>query len=482
MPAEPLSRRTLAIALLVAGALFMENLDSTILATGLPAMALSFHTGVVDVNVGVTSYLLALAVFIPISGWVADRFGTKRVFASAILIFTLASVWCGLCRTLPEFMLARVVQGFGGSMMVPVGRLMTVRESPKEQIMRTIAYTVWPALIAPILGPPLGGWITTYFNWRWMFLLNVPVGAVLMLFTFLLIPDRRGHRPPPFDWLGFMLLGVASFSVVEWMELASADKTRWGWVILLGIVAVVTSAGVVKHLYRAEAPLFPPDLMQVATFRAVTTGGSWFRMAIFMTPFLLPLMFQIGFHMTAFAAGSLVMAVFAGNLAMKPLTTPLLRRYGFRRVLVVNGVLTAVVFFGIAALSPATPRWVILLVLFLSGLGRSMQLTSLTTLSFADLTPERMSSGSAMFAMVQQINTSVGVGLGAMLLRLVAWHYDSGVETLREFHAVFLLVGVLMLAGLPSTLNLQETAGDRVAGRGSREPLPASTSVGIDPG
>ncbi|ADV82607.1 major facilitator superfamily MFS_1 [Terriglobus saanensis SP1PR4] len=460
-----LSRRSFAIAMLVAGALFMENLDGTIIATGLPAMAGSFRTGVVDVNIGVTSYLLALAVFIPISGWMADRFGTRKVFSSAIAIFTLASIWCGSCHTLTQFTLARVVQGLGGSMMVPVGRLMTVRETPKHQIMRTIAYTVWPALVAPILGPPLGGWITTYFNWRWMFLLNVPIGLVLLVCTFILVRDERRHRTTPFDWIGFVLVGLACFSLIEWMEFSSKSPVRWSLVTGLGVLAMSSAFGAVWHLRRTKAPLFHLDMLKVATFRAVTSGGSWFRMAIFVTPFLLPLMFQVGFGMSAFAAGSLVVAVFAGNLAMKPLTTPLLRRYGFRRVLIVNGALTALVFFACARLSPATPHWAILLVLFLSGLGRSMQLTSLTTLCFADLPEDRMSSGSAMFAMAQQLNTSIGVGLGAMIIRLVAWRYDGGVEHLREFHAAFWVVGLLMLCGLPSILALRPDAGDTVAGR-----------------
>lgn len=466
MKQEPLSKRTLAISLLVAGALFMENLDSTILATGLPAMAATFRVHVVDVNVGVTAYLLALAIFIPISGWMADRWGTRLVFSSAITVFTLASAWCGASHSLPEFAAARVLQGLGGSMMVPVGRLMTVREVPKHHIMRTMAYTIWPALIAPIMGPATGGWIILHFNWRWMFLLNVPIGVVLLLGTLLLVHDRQRHTPPPFDWLGFVLIGATCFSAIDLMETASVQPPQWVRMAIMLVLLVGCSSGAWVHLHRSRTPLFSPELLRIPTYRVVVLGGSWISTAIFMTPFILPLMFQVGFGMNAFAAGSLVVAVFVGNLAMKPLTTPLLRRYGFKRVLAVNGVMTAFAFFACVALTPATSRWMILLVLFLGGLGRSMQLTALTTLGFAELDPQQMSSGSALFAMVRQLNMSLGVGIAAVSLRLAGWlHGEPGRLGPYEFHAAFIVVGLLALASLPSALSLPHGAGDVVAGK-----------------
>lgn len=476
MKQEPLSKRTLAICFLVAGALFMENLDGTILATGLPAMAATFHVPVVDVNVGVTAYLLALAIFIPISGWMADRWGTRIVFSSAIAVFTLSSAWCGVAHSLTEFTLARVVQGLGGSMMVPVGRLMTVREVPKHQIIRTVAYTVWPSLVAPILGPALGGWIILHFIWRWMFWLNVPIGAVLLVATLILVHDKHQHEVPAFDWWGFLLIGVSCFSAIDLMEVASVQPTRWPRLFVMAALLIVGCIGSWVHLHRAKEPLFSPRLLQIPTYRATLLGGSYITMAIFMTPFLLPLMFQVGFGMNPFAAGSLVVAVFAGNLAMKPLTTPLLRRFGFKPVLIVNGVFTAIVLGAGALLTPATSRWMILLVLFLGGLGRSMQLTALTTLGFADLGPAYMSSGSALFAMARQLNTSIGVGIAAVSLRIAGWFFHEGQTLgLREFHIAFLVVGALALASLPSALSLPKGAGDVVAGK--KAPPPAQTST-----
>lgn len=466
MTQEKLSKRTLAISLLVAGALFMENLDATILATGLPAMGRAFRVPVVDVNLGITSYLLALAVFIPISGWMADRYGPRRVFSTAIVIFTLASAWCGASHSLPEFTAARILQGIGGSMMVPVGRLMTVREVPKHHIMRTVAYTVWPSLIAPIMGPPLGGWIITYLNWRWMFLLNLPVGVVLLVGTLVLVHHGKRQEVMPFDWPGFVLTGIACAGAIILMEFASTQPANWVLLASLAIGTVLFCFAAWKHLKRAPQPLFDLETLKIPTYRVVLFGGSWITTAIFMTPFLLPLMFQIGFGLNAFAAGSLVIAVFAGNLAMKPLTTPLLRRYGFRKVLVVNGALTAIALGACALLIPSTMHWVVLLVLFAGGLGRSMQLTSLTTLCFADLDDKRMSSGSALFAMVRQLNTSIGVGIASLTLRLSAWeNRHLGTLTLRDFHVAFVVVGLLALASLPSALRLHPRAGDVVAGK-----------------
>lgn len=473
MTASPkLSRRTLAIALLVAGALFMENLDGTILATGLPAMARTFGTHVVDVNVGVTAYLLALAVFIPISGWMADRFGPRRVFTSAIAVFTLASAWCGGAHSLPEFTAARVLQGLGGSMMVPVGRLMTVREVPKDQIMRTVAYTIWPSLVAPIMGPALGGWITTYFSWRWMFLLNLPVGVVLLVMSFILVKDGRREETPPFDWAGFVLLGATCFSAIDLMESASIQPTRWLRLGVMAVVAVVCGAMAVRHLRTSRRPLFNLTTLTIPTYRAVLLGGSWSTTAIFMTPFLLPLMFQVGFGLSAFASGSLVVAVFAGNLAMKALTNGLLRRFGFRAVLVANTVATAISLGMCALLAPSTPRLVILAVLFVGGLGRSMQLTAYTTLSFADMDDRRMSGASAMLAMARQLTTSLGVGLAAVILRLAGWmHGEPGALRPFEFKVAFVVVGLLAMGSLPSVLGLPKDAGDEVAGKRRREAM-----------
>ena len=455
--------RALAVALLVAGALFMENLDATIIATGLPTMARDFHVTAVALNVGITAYLLTLAIFIPVSGWMANRFGERKVFASAIALFTAASVVCGLSHSLPAFTAARVLQGLGGSMMVPVGRLMVVRTVSKAQLMKAIAYTIWPALVAPILGPPVGGWILSFARWPWLFLLNVPVGIVLFALAWWLVRDTERDAPPPLDVVGFLLAGGACFCLM--LSLEVAEEARPHVSLAIGGLAAcgLLVWGCVRHLRRSTAPLFQLAVFRVETFRTVVGAGSLFRMAVFSVPFLLPLLFQTAFGLDALASGSLTMAVFAGNLAMKPLTTPLLRRYGFRTVLLVNGVATVVLLAACGFLRVDTPKTLVLLVLFLGGLGRSMELTSLTTIGFADLPPELTVSGTTLATMVQQMTTSLGIAFAALVLHLSTARHPGPPAEL-DFRVAYCTMAVLALVSLPAFARLHPDAGAAVSG------------------
>ncbi len=462
--ADPSTLRghTLAVALLAAGALFMENLDATIIATGLPSMAHAFGTTAVAVNVGITAYLLTLAVFIPLSGWMATRFGERRVFASAILVFTVASVLCAMSRTLPLFTASRVLQGIGGSLMVPVGRLMVIRASSKAQLMKAVAYTIWPALVAPILGPPAGGWILTFASWPWMFLLNVPVGIVLFALALRVVPADMIRPAAPFDLRGFLLAGGASFLLVYMLERLQAPHTsRIAVVAMLAGGAILLWAAV-RHLRSAIRPLFRLEVLAIQTFWTANLPGSLFRMAVFSVPFLLPLLFQEGFGLSALASGSLTMAVFAGNLGMKPLTAPLLRRFGFRQVLIVNGVLTVALLAACGWLRLQTPRLLTLLVLFLGGLGRSMELTALTTMGFADLPGNLKDSGTTLSATLQQMTTSVGIAVAALVLHLSASarHGSSAVD----FKVAFCVMAGFAALAIPSFVRLQPDAGADVSG------------------
>ncbi len=469
--------RALAIALLSATALFMENLDATILTTGLPAMARQFGVAPVSLNVGITAYLLTLAVFIPVSGWMANRFGERRVFASAVLLFTVASVLCGISRTLPQFVTARVLQGLGGSMMVPVGRLMVVRAVTKAQLMRAIAYTIWPALTAPILGPVVGGYIIHFASWPWMFLLNVPIGIVLFVLALLLVRDSPDRVPTQLDVRGFLLLGVCCLLLVLGLEgLASASHGLHWPVVRLALAEVSISLMVGNlawsHLRTAQHPLFNLDVLRIPTFRTVMLGGSLFRMAVFSVPFLLPLLFQTAFGMDALRSGSLIMAVFAGNLAMKPLTTPLLRRFGFRAVLLWNGVPTVLLLALCGWLRAGTPTALVLLVLFLGGVGRSMELTSLTTLGFADLPPHLTASGTTLATMVQQVTVSIGIALAAVALQATRLHPAT---PHGDFRVAFSAMAGLAAVGLLSFRGLHPNAGVAVSGprRSTRIPSTA---------
>jgi EmrB/QacA subfamily drug resistance transporter len=460
------SRKSSLIAILVAGAFFMENLDGTVIATALPQMGVSFHRNPVDLNVGMTAYMLMLAVFIPISGWVADRFGARTVFTSAIVVFTLSSILCGLSQGLWEFTAARIVQGIGGAMMVPVGRLVVLRTTEKRNLIHSIAYITWPGLVAPVLGPPVGGFITTYASWHWIFFLNVPLGAIALVLAFLWIENLREGEVKPFDWLGFVLCGTACTTFMYGLELVGREDVPWRPTCLFLTGGCVLGVLAVIHLRRNPAPIIDLSALKIKTFAVTTYGGSLFRIAISVPPFLLPLMFQVGFGLSAFQSGLLMLALFAGNLGMKALTTPVLRRFGFRSVLLTNGIVTSILILAFAALSPHTPRIVILAVLFISGLSRSMQFTSLSTLAYVDISKPQMSSATSFSSMVVQMAMGMGVAVGAIALRGAALlkGQTAGVPTLADFHIAFVLVALLAAVGVIDCFGLASDAGSMVSG------------------
>jgi EmrB/QacA subfamily drug resistance transporter len=461
-----LKRHPRLIAALVAGAFYMEMLDGTVIATALPQMAQSFHTSPIVLSAGMSVYLLALAVFIPISGWVADRFGACTVFGSAIAGFTLASILCGRCNTTAEFVAARVLQGMAGAMMVPVGRLVVLNNTEKKDLMRAIAWITWPALLAPVIGPPLGGFITTYASWRWIFYLNVLPGILGVLLCLVLVPN---DRPPekPLDGMGFVLVGLCCTSFMLSMELISQQNPRWGPIVGLLAVSLANGVMAVRHTRRHPNPLLDLSALGIPTFAVAVWGGSLFRMAIYAIPFLLPLMFQVGFGLNAFASGLLVLGVFAGNVAMKPLTTPLLRRFGFRSVLLVNGVLTAVTTLACATLSPGMPRTVILIILFCGGLCRSMQFTSINTIAFADVPQPRLSAANTFFSTVQQMTIAMGITFGAVALRaaLLLHRAKDAKLAVADFRVAFVFVAAAAAISVFNFAGLDRQAGAIVSGR-----------------
>jgi EmrB/QacA subfamily drug resistance transporter len=463
---SPLAQRSTLVALLVAGAFFMENLDGTVIATALPQMAVSFRANPVDLNMGMTAYMLALAVFIPVSGWIADRLGARTVFASAIGLFTFASILCGMSNGLWQFTAARVLQGMGGAMMVPVGRLVVLRITEKKDLMRSIAYITWPGLAAPVIGPPVGGFITTYSSWRWIFYLNVPLGIIGIILAMWWItnePQKAGR----FDWLGFVLAGTSCTSFMYSLELMGQQDVRWslagmslGYSLVAGTLAVV-------HMQRTEHPLVDFACLKVPTFSIVIWGGSLFRIAIAVSPFLLPLMFQIAFGMTAFESGLLVLALFAGNLGMKTVTTPILRRFGFRSVLVANGLISAMLILSFSLITRDTPKSAIVVLLFAHGLSRSMQFTSINTLAFVDIPKSAMSSASSFFAVAQQMSLGMGIAVGAVTLRIAMWIHGgiTSAPAATDFHLAFIFVSIIAVLAVVDCFGLEPHAGAEVSGR-----------------
>ncbi|EHP43476.1 EmrB/QacA family drug resistance transporter [Cupriavidus basilensis OR16] len=462
----PLStRQSVIIALIVASAYFMENLDATVIATALPHMAATFGVTPVGLSIGMTAYLLAIAVFIPISGWVADRFGQRSVFGGAIVVFTGASVLCGLSNGLVEFTVARILQGVGGAMMVPVGRLAVLRSTEKHHLMRSIAYITWPGLAAPVVGPALGGFISTYFSWRWIFLLNVPIGLLGLALTATFIPNYRASTHRPFDVSGFVLSGVALICLMYGMELVGQLHSDWRITVAALTCGAGAAALAIRHLGRAAHPLIDLSPWRIPTFRVTLDGGSLYVVSVSVSPFLLPLLFQLGFGLNSFAAGLLVLAYAAGNLGMKSVTTPILKRFGYRNVMIVNGLLTAATIAMCSLISPSTPRVLITLVLLIGGLCRSMQFTGINTLAFADVPPARMSSASTFFSMVQQMTIGLGIAFGAIALHAaVLVHGNHAQLSLADFRVAFLLVAVLVLISVLYFIGIEPDAGREVSG------------------
>ncbi|HBQ4022993.1 MFS transporter [Klebsiella pneumoniae] len=455
-----------APALLVAGAFFMEFLDGTVIATALPDMARDFGVTAVELNIGISAYLITLAVLIPASGWIADRFGARAIFTLALAIFTLASVFCGLSTEVHIFVAMRILQGVGGALMVPVGRLAVLRTTPKHQLIKAIATLTWPALVAPIIGPPLGGFITRYASWHWIFFINVPLGLAAIILSLRIIPDIRETERRSFDLSGFITTSVAMVSLVTAMErLGDRQPQIWPTLALaaLGFGCLLYS---IRHFRRAAAPMVRLDALQVPTFRVTMYGGSLFRASISAVPFLLPLLFQVGFGMDPFHSGLLVLALFVGNLTIKPATTPLIRWLGFRRLLLINGALNVCSLLACALLTPQTPVWAIMLILYLGGVFRSIQFTGVSTLAFADVPAAQMSDANTLFSTASQLAVGLGITLGAIGIRLGEqvgdWLHLTELPGI-SFRLSFVFIALICLVGMIDSLHLAKTAGSSVS-------------------
>ncbi|HHL1969468.1 MFS transporter [Klebsiella pneumoniae] len=455
-----------APALLVAGAFFMEFLDGTVIATALPDMARDFGVTAVELNIGISAYLITLAVLIPASGWIADRFGARAIFTLALAIFTLASVFCGLSTEVHIFVAMRILQGVGGALMVPVGRLAVLRTTPKHQLIKAIATLTWPALVAPIIGPPLGGFITRYASWHWIFFINVPLGLAAIILSLRIIPDIRETERRSFDLSGFITTSVAMVSLVTAMErLGDRQPQIWPTLALAapGFGCLLYS---IRHFRRAAAPMVRLDALQVPTFRVTMYGGSLFRASISAVPFLLPLLFQVGFGMDPFHSGLLVLAVFVGNLTIKPATTPLIRWLGFRRLLLINGALNVCSLLACALLTPQTPVWAIMLILYLGGVFRSIQFTGVSTLAFADVPAAQMSDANTLFSTASQLAVGLGITLGAIGIRLGEqvgdWLHLTELPGI-SFRLSFVFIALICLVGMIDSLHLAKTAGSSVS-------------------
>ena len=453
--------------LIIATALFMEQLDSTVLATALPPMAADLHEDPVALKLALTSYLLSLAVFIPLSGWVADRLGARRVFRAAIVVFTIGSILCGLSTSLATIVAARVVQGMGGSMMVPVGRLVLLRTAPRHELVRALAWLTIPALIGPLIGPPLGGFIATYLHWRYIFWINVPIGLLGVVLATRFIPDLKEKETRPLDIKGAVLSGVGLSCLVFGATIVGRGFVPPPQVALIMLTGAASLVAYVRHARRVKHPILDLRLLRTPTFCAAIIGGFLFRIGVGATPFLLPLLLQIGFRLNAYQSGLLVFVSTAGAMAMKASAQPILKRLGFRRVLTVNAVVSSAFLVMNAFFTEATPHLAMMGLFLIGGFFRSLQFTALNAIGYADIKAEQMSNATSFVSVVQQLAISVGVAIAAEALETTRGLRGGETLIAADFTPAFLIVAAIAMSSVFIFWRLAPDAGDGLTGRKS---------------
>lgn len=457
--------RAKLLPLIVACALFMENTDSTVLATALPVIARSLNEEPIALKLALTSYLVSLAVFIPISGWMADRFGARTIFRAALGIFMAGSLLCAVSSSLGGFVTARFIQGIGGAMMVPVGRLVILRSVEKSQLVSALAYLTIPALVGPVVGPVLGGFVVTYFDWRWIFVINIPIGLIGIVLATLFFEDIREEDVAPLDITGFLLSSLGFAALMTGLATGGGRLLIPAWVSWSCIAGgVVLLSAYLTHARRIEHPVLNLALLRIQTFRIAVVGGSIFRVGIGAIPFLLPLMLQLGFGLDALQSGLITFASAAGALIMKTTARLILARYGFRRVLIANSIIGAAFLAASGLFTPLTPHWLMLAVLLIGGCFRSLQFTALNALSYSDVPPKAMSGATSLASVAQQLSLSLGVTAGAFALEGANLLNGGTALAAADFWPAFALVGVISASSVFWMIQLDANAGAEVSG------------------
>ncbi|RKR74578.1 MFS transporter [Frondihabitans australicus] len=472
--------RSQALALLVAGCFFMENLDSTIVTTAVPSIARDLGVDAASVGVAITAYVMTVAILIPVSGWLADRFGSRTILVTAIALFTLASVACAASPTLSVLVLARIVQGIGGAMMVPVGRMTVLRATSKENLIRAVAVLTWPALVAPILAPFVGGLLTTYASWHWIFLVNVPLGAIGLVAALRIVPGRTvAHpdgtadsvvpEPTPPDWLGLALTSVGIAALVWATTLLTITPVDVVQTIVSAVVGLVLVGLAIRHLLRTPRPFVDLRLLRIHTYKVSVGGGSIYRLVISAVPFVVPLLLQRAFGWTPVQAGAAVLFLFAGNLGIKPATTWMLRTFGFRRLIVAAHVVGVACLVGMAFFRPSTPFAVMVIVLIVSGAARSTGFTAYNTITYADVEQAQMTGANVLDSTVQQIAIGSGIALGAVAisvgLSIVGAGDSPGSGMTAGYDIAFGVLAAILLVDLIPAWRLAPSAGSGLTAR-----------------
>ncbi len=452
-------------ALIIAAALFMEQLDGTVLATALPSMAQSFGVAPLHMSVALTSYLLSLAVFIPASGQAADRFGSRTVFRTAIALFTLGSVLCGLSTSLPMLVASRVLQGIGGAMMMPVGRLVLLRTVPRADLVRAMTWVLVPGLVGPVLGPPLGGFFVTYLSWRWIFAINVPIGILGFVLASRYIAEVREAVRARFDRPGFVLSGLSLACLMFGFELASRGATSIPVTLALLAIGLVSGLLYVRHARIAEHPILDLRLMRLPSFSVSVWAGSFTRITGGALPFLLPLMMQLGFGLSAAQSGLITFSSAAGAMLMKAAGLRVLRRWGFRNTLVWNGLLSTLLLMSAALFRPGWPAAAIMVVMFTGGFFQSLQYTAYNTVAYAETPRAAMSAATSFYTTFQQLMLSAGICTAAAVLAASMAVQHHAQAKLSDFSVTWVVLGLITLIAVPISAKLSRTAGDDMSGR-----------------
>ena len=453
------------IPLIVATALFMENMDSTVIATSLPAIAADIGSSPLTLKLAITSYLLSLAVFIPASGWTADRFGARMVFALAVAVFMAGSIGCALSGSVTDFVIARILQGMGGAMMTPVGRLVLLRSIDKSALVNAMAWVTVPALIGPVIGPPLGGFITTYFSWHWIFLINIPIGLIGIFMAMKFIDPIKSVNPERFDLYGLVLAGIGLGGIAFGLSVAGLNLLPWGVVAALVGIGSISMTLYVLHARRTGSPVLDFSLLRLSTLRASIVGGFMFRLGIGALPFLLPLLMQVGFGLTPFQSGLVTFASAVGAMGMKTLAARIIRAFGFRNMMTINAVLSAFFLAACALFTPATPLLLIMIILVVGGFFRSLQFTAINTVAYAEVEQAQMSRATTLVSVNQQLAVSAGVAVGAFCVETTLWLRHQVELTASAFPPAFLVVALISAASSYFFWQMPDDAGHEISGR-----------------
>jgi EmrB/QacA subfamily drug resistance transporter len=453
------------IPLIVATALFMENMDSTVIATSLPAIAADIGTSPLTLKLAITSYLLSLAVFIPASGWTADRFGARMVFALAVAVFMVGSIGCALSSSVTHFVIARILQGMGGAMMTPVGRLVLLRSVDKKALVNAMAWVTVPALIGPVIGPPLGGFITTYFSWHWIFLINIPIGLLGIFLAMKYIDPIKSTEPERFDLYGLVLAGIGLAGIAFGLSVAGLNLLPWSVVAALVGVGSISMTLYVIHARRTGSPVLDFSMLRLATMRAAIIGGFMFRLGIGALPFLLPLLMQVGFGLTPFQSGLVTFASAVGAMGMKTLAARIIRTFGFRNLMTVNAVISAFFLGACALFTPTTPLLLIMIILVVGGFFRSLEFTAINTVAYAEVEPAQMARATTLVSVNQQLAVSAGVAVGAFSVESTLWLRHQHELTATAFAPAFIVVALIAAASSYFFWQMPDDAGNEISGR-----------------